>query len=73
MEEELKMKGIKTEEEVWKRRERKKKREIVSDRITMEEWRKYFSELLGGDENRQEKEKGTGKGRYTERIVDIWN
>jgi hypothetical protein len=29
----------------------------VSDRITMEEWRKYFSELLGGEENRQEKEK----------------
>ncbi|KAH0816507.1 hypothetical protein GEV33_006284 [Tenebrio molitor] len=59
MEEEMKMKGIKTEEEVWRyiNRERKKKGEIVSDRITMEEWRKYFSELLGGEENRQEKEK----------------
>ncbi|KAH0814154.1 hypothetical protein GEV33_008637 [Tenebrio molitor] len=59
MEEEMKMKGIKTEEEVWRYiyRERKKKGEIVSDRITMEEWRKYFSELLGGEENRQEKEK----------------
>jgi hypothetical protein len=59
MEEELKMKGIKMEEEVWRyiNRETKKKGEIVSDRITMEEWRKYFSELLGGDENRQEKEK----------------
>jgi hypothetical protein len=59
MEEEMKMKGIKTEEEVWRyiNRERKKKAEIVSDRITMEEWRKYFSELLGGEENRQEKEK----------------
>ncbi|KAH0816026.1 hypothetical protein GEV33_006765 [Tenebrio molitor] len=55
MEEEMKMK----EEEVWRyiNRERKKKGEIVSDRITMEEWRKYFSELLGGEENRQEKEK----------------
>jgi hypothetical protein len=103
MEEEMKMKGIKTVEEVWRyiNRERKKKGEIVSDRITMEEWRKYFSELLGGEENRQEKEKrqhrvgeieeiireeleqqltkktekekGTGEGRYTERIVDIWN
>ncbi|KAH0814865.1 hypothetical protein GEV33_007925 [Tenebrio molitor] len=54
-----KMKGIKTGEEVWRyiNRERKKKEEIVSDRITMEEWRKYFSELLGGEENRQEKEK----------------
>jgi hypothetical protein len=59
MEEEMKMKGIKTEEEVWRyiNRERKKKGEIVSDRITMEEWRMYFSELLGGEENRQEKEK----------------
>ncbi|KAH0820314.1 hypothetical protein GEV33_002477 [Tenebrio molitor] len=59
MEEEMKMKGIKTEEEVWRyiNRERKKKGEIVSDRITMEEWRKYFSELLWGEENRQEKEK----------------
>jgi hypothetical protein len=59
MEEEMKMKGIKTEEEVWRyvNREKKKKGEIVSDRITMEEWRKYFSELLGGEENRQEKEK----------------
>ncbi|KAH0818454.1 hypothetical protein GEV33_004337 [Tenebrio molitor] len=59
MEEEMKMKGIKTEEEVWRyiNRERKRKGEIVSDRITMEEWRKYFSELLGGEENRQEKEK----------------
>jgi hypothetical protein len=57
--EEGKMKGIKTEEEVWRyiNRERKKKGEIVSDRITMKEWRKYFSELLGGEENRQEKEK----------------
>jgi hypothetical protein len=35
MEEEMKMKGIKTEEEVWRyiNRERKKKGEIVSDRI----------------------------------------
>jgi hypothetical protein len=59
MEEEMKMKGIKAEEEVWRyiNRERKKKGEIVSDRITMEEWRKYFSELLGGEENRQEKKK----------------
>ncbi|KAH0818734.1 hypothetical protein GEV33_004057 [Tenebrio molitor] len=59
MEEEMKMKGIKTEEEVWRytNRERKKKGEIVSDRITMEEWRKHFSELLGGEEIRQEKEK----------------
>ncbi|KAH0817175.1 hypothetical protein GEV33_005616 [Tenebrio molitor] len=29
----------------------------MEEEITMEEWRKYFSELLGGDENRQEKEK----------------
>jgi hypothetical protein len=46
MQEELKMKGTKMEEEVWRyiNRERKKKGEIVSDRITMKEWRKYFSE-----------------------------
>jgi hypothetical protein len=59
MEEEMKMKGIKTEDEVWRyiNRERKKKGEIVSDRITMEEWRKYFSELLGGEEKTDKKRK----------------
>jgi hypothetical protein len=71
MEEELKMKGIKTEEGVWRyiNREGKKKGEIVSDRITMEEWRKYISELLGGDENRQEKEKRQHKVGEIEEIT----
>jgi hypothetical protein len=71
MEEEMKMKGIKTEEEVWRyiNRERKKKGEIVSDRITMEEWRKYFSELLGGEENRQEKEKRQHRVGEIEEII----
>jgi hypothetical protein len=58
MEEEMKMKGIKTEEEVWRyiNRERKKKGEIVSDRITMEEWGKYFSELLGKTDKKRKRD-----------------
>ncbi|KAH0816956.1 hypothetical protein GEV33_005835 [Tenebrio molitor] len=43
--------GRRNEDEAYKDGRR------VSDRITMEEWRKYFSELLGREENRQEKEK----------------
>jgi hypothetical protein len=52
------MKGIKTEEEVWRyiNRERKKKGEIVSDRITMEEWGKYFSELLGKTDKKRKRD-----------------
>jgi hypothetical protein len=58
-------------EEVWRyiNRERKKKGEIMSDRITMEEWRKYFSELLGGEENRQEKEKRQHRVGEIEEII----
>jgi hypothetical protein len=58
IEEEMKMKGIKTEEEVWRyiNRERKKKGEIVSDRITMEEWGKYFSELLGKTDKKRKRD-----------------
>jgi Fic family protein len=63
--EEKEIKEIRTEREVWKyiNRERKKK-EPVSEKITIQEWEEYFMKLLEG-----RKEEGKG-GNTKEREAD---
>jgi hypothetical protein len=59
--EEKEIKEIRTEREVWKyiNRERKKK-ESVSEEITIQEWEEYFMKLLEG--RKEEGEAGTNEG-----------
>jgi hypothetical protein len=64
--EEKEIKEIRTEREVWKyiNRERKKK-EPVSEKITIQEWKEYFMKLLEG-------RKGEGGKRMVELMNGVW-